>query len=141
MRKRTITKAVLLTATILALTGCNSSTGANTTTVPETSSAIEQVTEETTTTSSEQETETSSTSTEQGEETTTATATIGSDEPTIPETTVEIEATTQVAGYDGICSEYGHAEVEVDTRDVLFQDVSPKTACWMSHTDYISTCF
>ena len=32
MRKKTVMKAVILTATILALTGCNSSTGANTTT-------------------------------------------------------------------------------------------------------------
>ena len=42
MKKKTITKAVVLTATILMLTGCNSSTGVNPTTVPETSSAIEQ---------------------------------------------------------------------------------------------------
>ncbi len=34
-------------------------------------------------------------------------------------------------------SEYGHTEVEVDTSSVLFQDVSPSTVCWMSHTDYI----
>ena len=35
-------------------------------------------------------------------------------------------------------SEYGHTEVSVDTADVLFEGVSPKTVCWMSHTDYIS---
>ena len=35
-------------------------------------------------------------------------------------------------------SEYGHTEVEVDTTDVLFDGVSPKTVCWMSHTDYIA---
>jgi len=34
-------------------------------------------------------------------------------------------------------SEYGRTEVEVDTSSVLFQDVSAKTICWMSHTDYI----
>ena len=34
-------------------------------------------------------------------------------------------------------SEYGKTEVEVDTDTVLFRDVSPKTICWMSHTDYI----
>lgn len=34
-------------------------------------------------------------------------------------------------------SEYGHTEVEVDTNSVLFGTVSPKTVCWMSHTDYI----
>ncbi|MCM1111612.1 MAG: glutamine-hydrolyzing GMP synthase [Muribaculum sp.] len=34
-------------------------------------------------------------------------------------------------------SEYGRTEVEVDTRTVLFEGVSPKTVCWMSHTDYI----
>ena len=34
-------------------------------------------------------------------------------------------------------SEYGHTEVEVDSSSVLFGDVSPKTVCWMSHTDYI----
>lgn len=34
-------------------------------------------------------------------------------------------------------SEYGKTEVDVDTDSVLFQDVSPKTICWMSHTDYI----
>lgn len=36
-------------------------------------------------------------------------------------------------------SEYGHTEVEIDTTDVIFEGVSPKTACWMSHTDYIET--
>ena len=35
-------------------------------------------------------------------------------------------------------SEYGHTEVSVDTADVLFEGVAPKTVCWMSHTDYIS---
>ena len=35
-------------------------------------------------------------------------------------------------------SEYGHTEVEVDTTDVIFDGVSAKTVCWMSHTDYIS---
>lgn len=35
-------------------------------------------------------------------------------------------------------SEYGHTEVEVDNSDVIFEGVSPKTVCWMSHTDYIS---
>lgn len=35
-------------------------------------------------------------------------------------------------------SEYGHTEVEVDTTDVIFDGVSEKTVCWMSHTDYIS---
>ncbi len=34
-------------------------------------------------------------------------------------------------------SEYGKTEVEVDNSSVLFADVSPKTICWMSHTDYI----
>lgn len=34
-------------------------------------------------------------------------------------------------------SEYGKTEVDVNTNTVLFQDVSPKTICWMSHTDYI----
>lgn len=105
MKKKTITKAVVLTATILMLTGCNSSTGVNPTTVPETSSAIEQEvttsTEQGAETNSNQETETSSI-----EETTTTTT--GADEPTIPETTAGLENVTQVAGYDGICGEYGH---------------------------------
>jgi len=35
-------------------------------------------------------------------------------------------------------SEYGHTEVETDPSDVLFEGVSPKTVCWMSHTDYIA---
>ena len=34
-------------------------------------------------------------------------------------------------------SEYGKTEVEVDKSSVLFSDVSEKTICWMSHTDYI----
>jgi len=34
--------------------------------------------------------------------------------------------------------EYGHTEVEVDTSDVMFGDVSPKTVVWMSHTDRIT---
>ncbi|HJC25261.1 MAG TPA: glutamine-hydrolyzing GMP synthase [Candidatus Eisenbergiella merdavium] len=34
-------------------------------------------------------------------------------------------------------SEYGKTEVEVDCSSVLFEDVSPTTICWMSHTDYI----
>ncbi len=36
-------------------------------------------------------------------------------------------------------SEYGHTEVDVDCNSVLFSDVSDKTVCWMSHTDYIKT--
>lgn len=35
-------------------------------------------------------------------------------------------------------SEYGKTEVDVGKSSVLFQDVSAKTICWMSHTDYIS---
>ena len=35
-------------------------------------------------------------------------------------------------------SEYGHTEVEVDGTDILFDGVSEKTVCWMSHTDYIA---
>lgn len=35
-------------------------------------------------------------------------------------------------------SEYGHTEVEIDNSDVLFEGVSAKTVCWMSHTDYIA---
>ena len=35
-------------------------------------------------------------------------------------------------------SEYGHTEVTVDTTDALFEGVSEKTVCWMSHTDYIA---
>ncbi len=34
-------------------------------------------------------------------------------------------------------SEYGKTEVDVDKNSVLFQNVSDKTICWMSHTDYI----
>lgn len=34
-------------------------------------------------------------------------------------------------------SEYGRTEVDVNTDSVLFGDVSPRTICWMSHTDYI----
>ena len=133
MKKKTITKAVILTATILVLTGCNSNTSTNptesvtTTTVEQ---EVETSTEETTTTatSPNQETETSSISTEQGEETTTATTT-GSDESTIPETTVEIETTTQVAGYDGICSEYGHAET-INGADCFILDEGAPLAAW-----------
>ncbi len=36
-------------------------------------------------------------------------------------------------------SEYGKTEVEVDKSSLLFSDVSDKTICWMSHTDYIET--
>ena len=35
-------------------------------------------------------------------------------------------------------SEYGKTEVDVDTTSKLYEGVSPKTICWMSHTDYIS---
>ena len=34
-------------------------------------------------------------------------------------------------------SEYGKTEVVVDTKSKLFNEVSDKTICWMSHTDYI----
>lgn len=34
-------------------------------------------------------------------------------------------------------SEYGKTEVDITTSSKLFTDVSPKTICWMSHTDYI----
>lgn len=34
--------------------------------------------------------------------------------------------------------EYGKTEVAVDTASKLFGNVSEKTICWMSHTDYIS---
>lgn len=34
-------------------------------------------------------------------------------------------------------SEYGKTEVEVNTSSILFREVSDKTICWMSHTDYI----
>jgi GMP synthase (glutamine-hydrolysing) len=33
--------------------------------------------------------------------------------------------------------EYGKTEVEIDVASKLFKDVSKKTICWMSHTDYI----
>ncbi|MDY4670946.1 MAG: glutamine-hydrolyzing GMP synthase [Oliverpabstia sp.] len=33
--------------------------------------------------------------------------------------------------------EYGKIEVTVNTRSKLFEDVSEKTICWMSHNDYI----
>lgn len=36
-------------------------------------------------------------------------------------------------------SEYGKTEVNVDTSSALFEGVSEKTVCWMSHTDYIET--
>lgn len=130
MKKKTIMKAVILTATILALTGCNSSTGANTTTeLVTTTSSVETSTEETTTTtaSSSQETETSPSSAEQREETTTATTT-DSDEPAVPETTVEIETTTQVAGYDGICEEYGHVVNEDGVEYFLLDEGAPMAA-------------
>ena len=36
-------------------------------------------------------------------------------------------------------SEYGKTEVLIDKKDSkLFENVSEKTICWMSHTDYIS---
>lgn len=34
-------------------------------------------------------------------------------------------------------SEYGKTEVEVDNSSAIFDNVSDKTICWMSHTDYI----
>lgn len=34
-------------------------------------------------------------------------------------------------------SEYGRTEVSVDNSSLLFEGVSSKTICWMSHTDYI----
>ena len=34
-------------------------------------------------------------------------------------------------------SEYGKTEVEVCKPSVLFEQVSARTICWMSHTDYI----
>lgn len=34
-------------------------------------------------------------------------------------------------------SEYGKTEVDVNVDSKLFEGVSPKTICWMSHTDYI----
>ena len=36
-------------------------------------------------------------------------------------------------------SEYGKTEVEIDQKSLLFKNVSEKTICWMSHTDYIET--
>lgn len=35
-------------------------------------------------------------------------------------------------------SEYGHTEVSITEKSVLFEGVSSKTVCWMSHTVYIS---
>ena len=35
-------------------------------------------------------------------------------------------------------SEYGKTEVTVDTTSKLFEGVSERTICWMSHTDYIA---
>ena len=35
-------------------------------------------------------------------------------------------------------SEYGRTEVDIDDKDGLFRNVSDRTICWMSHTDYIS---
>ena len=35
-------------------------------------------------------------------------------------------------------SEYGRTEVDLDTSSVLFEGVSQKTVCWMSHTVYIA---
>ena len=36
-------------------------------------------------------------------------------------------------------SEYGHTEVEIDKKEsAIFEGVSGKTSCWMSHTDYIA---
>lgn len=34
-------------------------------------------------------------------------------------------------------SEYGKTEVDIHTDSVLLKGISPKTICWMSHTDYI----
>ncbi len=34
-------------------------------------------------------------------------------------------------------SEYGKTEVNINTSSILFKNVSSKTICWMSHTDYI----
>ena len=34
--------------------------------------------------------------------------------------------------------EYGKIEVSINSESLLFEDVSPKTICWMSHNDYIS---
>lgn len=35
-------------------------------------------------------------------------------------------------------SEYGKTEVDISPDSVLFEGVSSKTICWMSHTDYIA---
>lgn len=35
-------------------------------------------------------------------------------------------------------SEYGHTEVSITEQSVLFEGVSNKTVCWMSHTVYIA---
>lgn len=35
-------------------------------------------------------------------------------------------------------SEYGHTEVSITEQSVLFEGVSGKTVCWMSHTVYIA---
>ena len=35
-------------------------------------------------------------------------------------------------------SEYGKTEVDIDVTSKLFEGVSEKTICWMSHTDYIA---
>jgi len=35
-------------------------------------------------------------------------------------------------------SEYGKTEVDLHSGSQLFHGVSPKTVCWMSHTDYIA---
>lgn len=35
-------------------------------------------------------------------------------------------------------SEYGHTEVEIKNSSILFDGVSERTICWMSHTDYIA---
>lgn len=34
-------------------------------------------------------------------------------------------------------SEYGKTEIDIHTDSVLLKGISPKTICWMSHTDYI----
>ena len=36
-------------------------------------------------------------------------------------------------------SEYGKTEVDIDTTSEIFKNVSDKTICWMSHTDYIES--
>jgi hypothetical protein len=128
MRKKTIMKVVILTATILTLTGCNSSTGANTTTTEPvtTTSSVETSTERETETSSNQETETSSTVASAEQET--STSALATSEPTIPETTVEIETTTQDAGYDGICEEYGHVVNEDGIEYFLLDEGAPMVA-------------